>query len=155
MTDNVGNQIIGIDWKFDHIGVVARDVDKAYEQFKAAGLGNDVPQRILGQDVPQRIQMGGKKASLKGMLVKMGPVMMEIWQPVKGNTIQQEFLDNLGEGVNHICFSVDDIEKERARLTELGIRIVFSAKDAIGEGSYFDTRAFCNLALELVQMIKK
>jgi hypothetical protein len=46
---------------------------------------------------------------------------------------------------------VEDIARERARLAEKGIRVVWSAKNAVGEGSYFDTRAFCNLALELVQ----
>ena len=146
MTSNLGlNQIIGSSWKFHHIGVVVRDLDKAYEQYKSVGLGNDSPKHI---------KMEGKKAGLLGMIVNIGPVMMEIWQPIRGNTIQQEFLDKVGDGVNHICFSVDDIEKERARLTEKGIRIVFSSKSEFGDGSYFDTRKFCNLALELVQLPK-
>jgi methylmalonyl-CoA/ethylmalonyl-CoA epimerase len=143
MTSNLElNQLIGNSWKFHHLGVVVRDLEKAYEQYKAVGLGNDSPKRI---------KMEGKKASLIGMLFNIGPVMIEMWQPVRGETIQQDFLDKAGDGVNHICFSVDDIEKERTRLTEQGIRIVFSSKTEFGDISYFDTRNFCNLALELVQ----
>jgi 4-hydroxyphenylpyruvate dioxygenase-like putative hemolysin len=95
--------------------------------------------------------MEGRSAGLRGVMVNIGPLAMEMWQPLRGNTIQQEFLDRVGEGVNHLCFYVDDIAKERVRLAEKGIRVVWSAQNEEGEGSYFDTRAFCNLALELVQ----
>jgi catechol 2,3-dioxygenase-like lactoylglutathione lyase family enzyme len=143
MTEHSGlESILGGGWRFHHLGVVVKDLDIALEKYRALGLGSGPPERHL---------MEGRKAALRGATVNLGPLVMEIWQPVRGNTIQQAFLDEVGEGVNHLCFYVDDIAGERARLAERGIRVVWSAQNAVGEGSYFDTRAFCNLALELIQ----
>jgi catechol 2,3-dioxygenase-like lactoylglutathione lyase family enzyme len=143
MNDHPGMDALkGGGWQFHHLGVVVRDLDLALEKYRALGLENGPPETHL---------MEGRKAALRGATVKLGPLALEIWQPLRGYTIQQAFLEEVGEGVNHVCFYVEDIARERARLAEKGIRVVWSAKNTVGEGSYFDTRAFCNLALELVQ----
>ena len=133
---------MGSNWKFNHIGAVVRDVDEAVEHFQSLGIVDKATDRIT---------MEGKKAKLIGRSIHIGPLMIELWQPVRGETAQQEFLNSRGEGVNHIAFNVDDLAKERAKLVEKGIPVVFSVKDQKGVMAYFDARKVGNILIELIQ----
>jgi hypothetical protein len=46
---------------------------------------------------------------------------------------------------------VDDLDRERDKLVEKGIPIVFSVKDETGYMAYFDARKFGNILIELIQ----
>jgi len=133
---------MGNNWKFNHIGAVVRDVDEAVEYYQSLGIVDKATDRIT---------MEGKKAKLIGRSIHIGPLMIELWQPVRGETAQQEFLNSRGEGVNHIAFNVDDLAKERAKLVEKGIPVVFSVKAQEGDMAYFDARKVGNILIELIQ----
>ena len=80
---------------------------------------------------------------------------MEVWQSVRGNTVQQQFLDEFGEGVNHVAYTTDRYDEDYAELTEQqGLGVVFGVKPPItpADGvAYFDTRKRGhNLLLELI-----
>ena len=133
-------------WKFDHVGVVVRDLDKAVEYYQSLGIVDEVSDLMTEE---------GKKAKLIGRVLRIGSLNLELWQPIRGNTVQQEFLDTCGEGINHIAFAVDDYDKEYANLVDKhGIRLVFGSKPPIsaeGGGAYFDTREEGhNIILELM-----
>ena len=72
---------------------------------------------------------------------------MEFIQPLEGSWVNKEFLDTVGEGVNHIAFSVSDLEAETERLTRMGFPVVFGNERC----AYFDTRRMGNLIIELVR----
>jgi len=129
-------------WKFNHIGAVVRDVDKAVEYYQSLGIVDEATDRVT---------MEGKKAKLIGRFIHIGSLLIELWQPVRGETIQQEFLNSRGEGVNHIAFHVDDLDKEKDKLVEKGIPVVFSVKDENGYMAYFDARKVGNILIELIQ----
>jgi len=129
-------------WKFNHIGVVVRDVDAAVEYYQSLGIVDKATDRVT---------MEGKKAKLVGRFINIGSLLIELWQPVRGETVQQEFLNSRGEGVNHIAFHVDDLAREKAKLVEKGIPVVFSVKDEEGDMAYFDVRKVGNTLIELIQ----
>jgi methylmalonyl-CoA/ethylmalonyl-CoA epimerase len=129
-------------WKFNHMGVVVRDVDEAVEYYQSLGIVDKATDRIT---------MEGKKAKLVGRFIHIGSLLIELWQPVRGETVQQEFLNSRGEGVNHIAFHVDDLAREKAKLVEKGIPVVFSVKDQEGDMAYFDARKVGNIIIELIQ----
>jgi len=129
-------------WKFNHIGAVVRDVDKAVEYYQSLGIVDEATDRVT---------MEGKKAKLIGRFIHIGSLLIELWQPVRGETVQQEFLNSRGEGVNHIAFHVDDLDKEKDKLVEKGIPVVFSVKDENGYMAYFDARKVGNILIELIQ----
>ncbi len=133
---------MGRNWKFNHIGMVVRDVDKSVEHYQSLGIVDKATDRIT---------MEGKKAKLIGRSIHIGPLKIELWQPVRGETAQQEFLNSRGEGVNHIAFHVDDLPKERAKLVDKGIPVLFSVKDKEGDMAYFDARKVGNILIELIQ----
>jgi methylmalonyl-CoA/ethylmalonyl-CoA epimerase len=129
-------------WKFNHIGAVVRDVDKAGDYYQSLGIVDEATGRVT---------MEGKKAKLIGRFIHIGSLLLELWQPVRGETVQQEFLNSRGEGINHIAFNVDDLDRERDKLVEKGIPVVFSVKDENGYMAYFDARKFGNILIELIQ----
>ena len=74
----------------------------------------------------------GKKAKLLGRFIRVGSMNLELWQPIRGATVQQEFLDAQGEGINHLAYTVDDYEKEYRDFVERqGIRLIFGSKPPI------------------------
>ena len=129
-------------WKFHHIGSVVRDVDEAVEYYQSLGIVDTATDHVT---------MEGKKAKLVGRVIYIGSLMIELWQPIRGETVQQEFLNSRGEGMNHIAFHVDDLDKERDKLVEKGIPVVFSVKDQNGDMAYFDARKVGNILIELIQ----
>jgi methylmalonyl-CoA/ethylmalonyl-CoA epimerase len=129
-------------WKFHHIGSVVRDVDEAVEYYQSLGIVDTATDHII---------MEGKKAKLVGRIIYIGSLVIELWQPIRGETVQQEFLNSRGEGVNHIAFYVDDLDKERDKLVEKGIPVVFSVRDQNGYMAYFDARKVGNILIELIQ----
>ena len=91
----------------------------------------------------------------RGVMGKVGPVGVELLQPVQGHTVHKELLESSGEGVGHIAYTVDDLEAEAAKLVERGFPVILSIIPA-GKTSrsavYFDTRSkFSNLIIELMQ----
>lgn len=133
-------------WKFHHTGIVVRDLEKAVEDYRSLGILYNVSERFVAE---------GKSAKLLGYFIRIGTLNIELWQPVRGNTVQQQFLDEFGEGVNHVCFTTDKYDEDYAELTkEQGLSVVFEVNPpgAPGHGAvYFDTRKRGhNLLLELI-----
>ena len=69
------------------------------------------------------------------MMAQMGPIRFELAQPVSGESVQKEFLETRGEGVNHLGFVVDNLEEEVAKLVEKGFKVISSGQFAEG-GSF-------------------
>jgi hypothetical protein len=90
----------------DHIGIVVKDIDKTVELLSATwGVG---PWDILEYtpdddeleiDEPYRIKLA---------FSSLGPVRLELIQPVEGKSLWSEFLENEGEGIQHIAFMVSN-----------------------------------------------
>ena len=100
--------------KLDHIGVIVRDADKAVEYYQSLGIGPFVLIADKINIIEKRVK--GKPIPLDGMLNKeyngkMGSLQLQILQPVTGDYYWKEFLETRGEGIQHLGFSVDDIDK--------------------------------------------
>ena len=85
----------------------------------------------------------------------MGPLGIELLQPVQGETVHKELLESTGEGIGHVAYTVDDLEEETAKLVERGFPVILSIRPA-GQTKrsavYIDTRSkFSNLIIELMQ----
>ena len=140
--------------KFDHIGVVVRDLDRAIEYYQSLGIG---PFELFDQQVMDTLTdktMCGKPVDFKMEVATawIGSVKLELSQPVKDSPVQEEFLESKGEGINHVAFLVDDFDKESAKLADKGFKVIQGAKFATGGGgAHFDTREVGGTAIEIVQ----
>ena len=132
------------------IGLVVRDAEKTARRLEQLGMGPFELRTLPSWDEWFR----GKpmKAKFKIYVANVGGMDIELIQPVEGDSPHQEFLDTKGEGIQHIAFAVDDVEKEITRLTQNGASVLLRAKQKSGSRSvaYMDLDAG-NLITELIQ----
>lgn len=140
--------------KAEHIGVVVRNMDRAVEYYESLGIG---PFKPLNHKLLTQQEMLGKPVepdsfALKTMQAKLGSINIELLEPIKGESLWKEFLETNGEGIMHLAFFVDDIDREEAKLVEKGLTVLYHVRFQTGGGSaYFDTRKCGGLVIELVQ----
>lgn len=87
-------------------------------------------------------------------LAEVGPVMLEVVQPLEGESIYTEFLRKKGEGLHHIaCFKFDSFEELRRAIDEfekMGISVLQSGNFEHTKFYYLDTEKIFGFILELV-----
>ena len=136
---------------FDHIGVVVRNMDKAIEHFESLGIGPF--EELKESPIKERIRVGKSRVDdirLKVMVAPLGPVRLEVIQPLKGESVHQKFLDDKGEGLQHLCFHTDDLEGDHAKLTDMGYKMIHGARFEDGGGSYYyDTGRVGGITVEI------
>lgn len=143
-------------WKFHHVSVVVRDMEKAIKFYEAMGIGPFPP--LLGPQgkVPLANKtLHGKPADweldLRHAEGGVGDLTFELIQPLEGDTPVKEFLEKKGEGIQHIGFFVDDMEQETARMAEKGFKITQSAETPTVKWAYFGTDDVGGFSIELMQ----
>jgi len=132
------------DWEVHHIGVIVNDMDRAVEYYKSMGIVT------VGRELPAVQTRQGAK--VKARWARMGPLLLELFQPIEGEDIQLEFLREHGEGIAHIGFTVADIEAEVNNLVGNGVKLLFQIDHPTGTSiAYFDTREIGGFIIELMQ----
>ena len=101
------------------IGYVVKDVEKVSKAWtELFGLGPWRFFEIEGTDA------GGKYKGIyhkeKLASTKLADLNIEIIQPVIGKAVHGTFLEEHGEGIQHVFHRFDDLEKEIAKLTDQG-----------------------------------
>lgn len=123
-----------------HIAIVVRDIGRAIEYFSSLGIGPFQAYPPMRDYV--EVNVPDKKAfyALTIKQTQIGPIALQLIQPGEGKTIYKDFLDRQGEGVFHLGFVVDDIDREEAKLRAQGLDVLSSGRRADGSGfTYFDT----------------
>jgi catechol 2,3-dioxygenase-like lactoylglutathione lyase family enzyme len=138
--------------KLDHLAVVVKDMDKALAFYsKAFGLKfEDVQQHDLPPDVIYK----GKPSpyTMKVTFAHMGLIRLELVQIVKGKCIYTDFLAKYGEGLHHLGFEVDDLEKEVANAKSQGLEMIcFLKMVGIMAFAHLDATKTNGFRIELVQ----
>jgi catechol 2,3-dioxygenase-like lactoylglutathione lyase family enzyme len=136
------------------ISIVVKDLEKTKKKFNSL-LGMTPYQEMEGP-LGDHLYVHGKKVegSVKCCHYRVGPVKLELAEPIEGETIYKKFLDKHGVGVQHIGFRVSDLDKEIARFKKRGIGIVqrFNYLELGEYGfdvAYLDTEDFAGCHFEL------
>jgi len=134
------------------VGVVVRDLQRAMDYYSSLfGIG---PFRPLNVTTVDRIIYGNPAPNVSNLsrVTRLGPVQLELIQPISGESIQREFLQRRGEGINHLGFFVEDLEREVAGMMVKGFTAISTGRFTSGGGfAYFDTSRFGGVLFELVQ----
>jgi len=147
-------------WKFDHVGLVVRDMDEVIEYYQFLGTVTFQPEVTLESTVFTGLKVYGKTPATKFKIKarwpnKIGSLTFELFEPVEGESLWKEFLDSKGEGVVTLAFIVDDLDKEKAKLVEKGIPVILSGVAPDGNTlAYFDTRKVGGVVIELYELAK-
>ena len=98
--------------KISHIGVAVKDIKASKELFSK--LFGKAPERE--EDLPEH--------KVKTAIFNIGESSIELTEAMDSESPIMRFIAARGEGVHHVSFVVDDIEKELARLRDAGFQLV-------------------------------
>ena len=137
-------------WKLTQVGVVVRDVEKTIERLTTLGIG-PFQQMVLPPEREEWFRDKRMYADFKIYGAMIGDIQIELIQPLSGDSPHKEFLDSKGEGIQHVMFAVDDLDKEVTRLTKKGATELLKAKFPGGHGVVYLDLNVGGIIVELIQ----
>ncbi|WP_309064622.1 VOC family protein [Microbacterium sp.] len=142
-----------MDWdRVYQVGIVVADIGRAAAHYALAGIGpfEAGPSENV---TARRVHGAPSDAVVRGACAQMGPIELELLQPVSGASVQAEALAERGEHTLHICAYTDDLDADIAEMAEAGFPVISEGTLADGgRFAYFDTRAIGGLVLERHQL---
>ena len=115
----------------DQIGIAVKDIDKVIETWSSMfGISPWTFRDIGGTDTK------GRSWKARLAFAYLGPLQIELIQPLEGRIIQSRFLETLGEGVHHLGFYVNDVDGEVANLQAQGAKLLLTDP---GNFAYLDS----------------
>ncbi len=149
----------------DHLGtttlaqfaIVVKDIEASAKRYSEV-LGLPIPEVITlvpGLEVHQTYCGLPSDARAKLAFFQLGPVQLELIEPMGGESTWQDVLDRKGEGFHHIAFWVEDMQKRVDYLKEHGIPMVQRGDMGEGQFAYFDAEKPLGLVLELLEHKRK
>jgi catechol 2,3-dioxygenase-like lactoylglutathione lyase family enzyme len=136
------------------VAIVCRDIEATAKRW-AAVLGVDPPQiRTTKPGSEVKVTFRGKPSNGQAKLafIRLGQVTLELIQPVGKDTSWQQFLDKNGEGVQHVAFQVQDLDKSVAAFGAAGMPVLHQGRydDDSGAYVYLDSAKALGVTLELL-----
>ena len=98
--------------KIEHIGIAVKDLKAANNLYSK--LLNTAPYKMEEVD----------SENVNTSFFQIGESKIELLEGTSPDSPISKFIEKRGEGVHHIAFEVDDIEKEIARLTKEGFQMI-------------------------------
>jgi methylmalonyl-CoA/ethylmalonyl-CoA epimerase len=98
--------------KVEHIGIAVKNIQNSNQLF----------QRLLGVD-PYKSEKVESEAVTTSFF-KVGNTKIELLESTTEDSAVAKFIANRGEGIHHIAFEVEDIQKEMARLASEGFQLL-------------------------------
>ncbi|NLH99292.1 MAG: VOC family protein [Chthonomonadales bacterium] len=147
MSDKLGGA------RLAQVALVVRDIEEASRRW-AALLGVPVPNVITtapGLEVAQTYKGKPSDARAKLAFFQLGPVQLELIEPLGGDSTWQEALDRKGEGFHHIAFWVEGMQQSVDYLREHGIPMAQRGDMGEGQYAYFDAEERLGVTLELLE----
>jgi methylmalonyl-CoA/ethylmalonyl-CoA epimerase len=133
------------------ICVVVRDVQEAMELYwKTFGIG---PWQVYTMAPPLMTEMTIREKpepySMRIALAQVGNIQWELIQPLTGQSIYKEFLEQSGEGVHHVLSVVDDYDKALAGFEAAGMQPLMGGTWRGATFMYVDARKQLGTIVEI------
>jgi catechol 2,3-dioxygenase-like lactoylglutathione lyase family enzyme len=134
------------------IAIVVKDIEKTSESFsKILGLPKP-PVSITGGESARATYRGEPMlAQAKLAFFDFGQVALELIEPLGGDSVWQEVLDEKGEGVHHIAFHVKGTDKVTEYLAQNDIPIIQQGYYPGGMYTYVHSENQLAVMLELLE----
>jgi len=143
--------------KISQIALIVRDIDAVSEQY-AQLFGVAKPEVIVtdGQDKTNMRHKGlPSDARAKLAFFHLANITIELIEPIGAPSTWQEQLDQVGEGVHHIAFDVEDINETESKLAKLDYSVEQLGDFDGGCYSYVNATDRLKLQIELLAPPRK
>ena len=134
------------------IAVIVEDIEKSAELY-ASMFGIDTPGVIVAaghESRPTMYRGNPSNATAKLAFIELDNIQIELIEPDGTPSIWQEFADNYGQGLQHIAFWVDDIDKAEQTFISAGMEVLQSGGWDGGAYSYIDATEQMGTIIELL-----
>jgi len=101
-------KIIGL----DHIGIAVKSFEEGSKFYKD----------ILKLDLSDKYELPAQKIRIS--YIALSGTKIEFLEPTDKESPIARFLEKRGEGIHHLCFLVEDIEKALEELRSQGIKLI-------------------------------
>jgi methylmalonyl-CoA/ethylmalonyl-CoA epimerase len=132
--------------KIEHIGIAVKDLETS----------NNLYARLLGQG-PYKSELVVSE-QVNTSFFQIGESKIELLHATGTDSAIAKFIEKKGEGIHHIAFAVEDIEKEVERLKAEGFQAI-SDKPKRGADNklvfFFHPKSTNGVLVELCQEIKE
>lgn len=98
--------------KIDHIGIAVRSIEKTSELFS-----NILGLKVAGEEIVE-------EQKVKVAFLSLGDSELELLESTSPEGPIARFIEKKGEGIQHIAFRVDNIEKALEKLKKEGVRLI-------------------------------
>lgn len=98
--------------KIDHIGIAVRNIEKTSEL-----LSNILGLKVAGEE-------NVEEQKVKVAFLPLGDSELELLESTSPEGPIARFIEKKGEGIQHIAFRVDNIEKALEKLKKGGVRLI-------------------------------
>lgn len=120
------------------VAIVTRDIEGSAKRW-AAVLGMEVPKISTtrpGQEVKVIYKGKASTGQAKLAFFKLGQVVLELIEPVGKDTSWKLYLDQHGEGVQHLGFQVRNLEQAIANAQQAGMPVLHRGRYDKDNGDY-------------------
>ncbi len=87
----------------------------------------------------------------EGAMVRVGGVLIDMMVPTDPKGGLARVIDRHGEGIDSLCFAVDDLEVTRAAFAKRGIGFAREAELGGNKVAFVHPRDACGVSLEFIQ----
>jgi methylmalonyl-CoA/ethylmalonyl-CoA epimerase len=98
--------------RITHVGIAVTNAEHSSNLFS----------KLFGVEKEHAEEVGDQK--VKATFFRIGEAGVELLEPTSADSTIAKFIEKRGEGVHHLSFEVDDIEREIARLKQEGFRMI-------------------------------
>jgi catechol 2,3-dioxygenase-like lactoylglutathione lyase family enzyme len=142
------------------VGFVVKDLDAAVESWvKLFGIG---PWSFYtyGEPLVKKMSYRGKpvKYRMRLALSNIGPLRIELIQPLDGDTVYADFVREHGYGIHHFGLLTDDMQAALAQARAAGLPMTMDGagfgRDGDGHYAYLDTEGALGTTIELIERPK-
>jgi methylmalonyl-CoA/ethylmalonyl-CoA epimerase len=128
--------------KINHLGIAVQSLAQTEKQWK----------EVLGLQKLGEEEVAAQK--VKVAMFKVGESKVELLEATSPESAIAKFLDKRGEGIQHICFQVDDIKQALAEMKAKGAPVI-DAEPRIGAGghkvAFLHPKGFNGVLIELLE----
>jgi methylmalonyl-CoA/ethylmalonyl-CoA epimerase len=98
--------------KIEHLGIAVKDL----------GVSNELFEKLLGKPAYKEEIVEGE--AVKTSFFEVGESKIELLEAMNENSAIAKYLDKNREGIHHIAFGVEDMQKEIERLKAAGFQFI-------------------------------
>lgn len=131
--------------KIEHIGIIVKDLETSIKKYVS----------LLGLEVKEIEEAKVENSINRLAFLPIGETNIELIQTAGKTALDADFLRERGDGIHHIAFEVENLDKTFNELRSQGVEFVYDKILAGSRGSkcaFFKVEEFNGIYIELVQI---